>query len=134
VRITGPYITLVTIPFTRPELWAWGERTGLHATGLPIVSHAFSPGTITMHAQLSVVGSSPGFILANQGHQDLLAGDVVTMPLSYEGGRMAIPTGPGLWSELDRARLDEYGASFQRHGSASAHSGQADQMTTVPSP
>jgi L-alanine-DL-glutamate epimerase-like enolase superfamily enzyme len=86
-----------------------------------------------MHAQLSVMGSSPGFILANQGHQDLLAGDVVTTPLSYQGGRMAIPTGPGLGLELDRTRLDEYHEAYERQGFASAHAGQAaDQMMTVP--
>lgn len=28
-RITGLGVTLVTMPFTRPESWAWHERTGL---------------------------------------------------------------------------------------------------------
>jgi L-alanine-DL-glutamate epimerase-like enolase superfamily enzyme len=103
------------------------------AAGLPIVNHAFSPTTITMHAQLSVMGSSPGFILANQGHQDLLAGDVVTTPLEYPDGRMNIPSGPGLGLELDRGRLAEYHELFEQQGFASAHAGQApDQMITVP--
>ena len=115
---------LMTDPHQEGGILAFKKAAAIaHAAGLPIVNHAFSPGTITMHAQLSVMGSSPGFILANQGHQDLLAGDVVTTPLSYEGGRMAIPSGPGLGLDLDRGRLEEYGALFHRQGFASAHAG-----------
>jgi L-alanine-DL-glutamate epimerase-like enolase superfamily enzyme len=125
---------LMTDPHQEGGVLAFKKAAAIaHAAGLPIVNHAFSPTTITMHAQLSVMGSSPGFILANQGHQDLLAGDVVTTPLSYANGRMAIPTGPGLGLELDRARMDEYHDVFARSGFASAHAGQAlDQMLTVP--
>lgn len=103
------------------------------AAGLPIVNHAFSPTTITMHAQLAVIGSSPNFILAGQGHQDLLADDVVTTPLSYEGGRMRVPTGPGLGVELDREKLERYHNAFLEQGFASAHADQRPgQMLNVP--
>ncbi len=103
------------------------------AAGLPIVNHAFSPTTITMHAQLSVIGSGPNFILAGQGHQDLLADDVVTAPLSYDQGRMQVPTGPGLGVELDRDKLERYHQSFLEQGFASAHADQRpDQMINVP--
>lgn len=126
---------VMTDPHQEGGILAFKKAAAIaHAAGLPVVNHAFSPTTITMHAQLSVMGSSPGFILANQGHQDLLAGDVVTTPLSYAGGRMTVPSGPGLGLELDRARLAEYHALFQRQGFASAHAGQgADQMISVPS-
>jgi L-alanine-DL-glutamate epimerase-like enolase superfamily enzyme len=125
---------IMTDPHQEGGILAFKKAAALaHAAGLPIVNHAFSPATITMHAQLSVMGSTPGFILANQGHQDLLAGDVVTTPLDYADGRMRIPTGPGLGLELDRARLEEYHDLFERQGFASAHAGQApDQMITVP--
>jgi L-alanine-DL-glutamate epimerase-like enolase superfamily enzyme len=125
---------IMTDPHQEGGILAFKKAAALaHAAGLPIVNHAFSPTTITMHAQLSVMGSSPGFILANQGHQDLLAGDVVTMPLGYTGGRMVIPSGPGLGLELDRGRLAEYHELFEQQGFASAHAGQApDQMITVP--
>lgn len=103
------------------------------AAGLPIVNHAFSPTTITMHAQLAVIGSSPNFILAGQGHQDLLADDVVTRPLSYEGGRMAVPSGPGLGVELDHDKLELYHRAFLEQGFASAHADQRPtQMLSVP--
>jgi L-alanine-DL-glutamate epimerase-like enolase superfamily enzyme len=125
---------LMTDPHQEGGILAFKKAAALaHAAGLPIVNHAFSPATITMHAQLSVMGSTPGFILANQGHQDLLAGDVVTTPLDYANGRMKIPTGPGLGLELDRARLEEYHDLFEQQGFASAHAGQASgQMITVP--
>jgi L-alanine-DL-glutamate epimerase-like enolase superfamily enzyme len=125
---------LMTDPHQEGGILAFKKAAAMaHAAGLPIVNHAFSPTTITMHAQLSVIGSTPGFILANQGHQDLLAGDVVTVPLEYTNGRMTIPMGPGLGLELDRARLAEYHALFEQQGFASAHAGQSrDQMVTVP--
>lgn len=125
---------LMTDPHQEGGILAFKKAAAIaHAAGLPIVNHAFSPTTITMHAQLSVMGSSPGFILANQGHQDLLAGDVVTTPLGYANGRMAVPSGPGLGLELDRARLAEYHARYEATGFASAHAGQTtDQMITVP--
>jgi L-alanine-DL-glutamate epimerase-like enolase superfamily enzyme len=103
------------------------------AAGLPIANHAFSPSTITMHAQLAVIGSSPRFILAGQGHQDLLEDDVVTVPLSYEGGRMRVPVGLGLGVELDREKLDRYHRVFLERGFASAHAEQRPgQMISVP--
>jgi glucarate dehydratase len=125
---------LMTDPHQEGGILAFKKAACIaHAAGLPMVNHAFSPATITMHAQLSVMGSTPGFILANQGHQDLLSGDVVTKPLDYANGRMKIPTGPGLGLELDRARLEEYHDLFEREGFASAHAGQTtDQMITVP--
>jgi L-alanine-DL-glutamate epimerase and related enzymes of enolase superfamily len=125
---------LMTDPHQEGGILAFKKAACIaHAAGLPMVNHAFSPATITMHAQLSVMGSTPGFILANQGHQDLLSGDVVTRPLDYANGRMKIPTGPGLGLELDRARLEEYHDLFEREGFASAHAGQTtDQMITVP--
>lgn len=130
----GACDVVMTDPHQEGGILAFKKAAAIaHAAGLPIVNHAFSPTTITMHAQLSVMGSTPGFVLANQGHQDLLAGDVVTTPLRYDGGRMAVPTGPGLGLELDVARLAEYHAQFERLGYASAHAGQApQQMITVP--
>jgi len=130
----GACDVLMTDPHQEGGILAFKKAAALaEAAGLPIVNHAFSPATITMHAQLSVVGSSPNFILACQGHQDLLAGDVVTAPLSYEGGRMRVPTGPGLGLELDRDRLAEYHDIFEREGFASAHAKQAPgQMISVP--
>lgn len=130
----GACDVLMTDPHQEGGILAFKKAAALaEAAGLPIVNHAFSPATITMHAQLSVAGSSPNFFLACQGHQDLLAGDVVTTPLSYEGGRMRVPTGPGLGLELDRERLAEYHALFEREGFAPAHAQQAPgQMISVP--
>lgn len=126
----GACDVLMTDPHQEGGILAFKKAAALaEAAGLPIVNHAFSPATITMHAQLSVAGSSPNFFLAGQGHQDLLAGDVVTTPLRYDNGRMRIPTGPGLGLELDRGKLAEYHALFEREGFASAHANQSPGQT-----
>jgi L-alanine-DL-glutamate epimerase-like enolase superfamily enzyme len=115
-------------------VWAFKKAAALaEAAGLPIVNHAFSPATITMHAQLGVACSSPNFFLGCQGHQDLLPDDVVTTPLSYEGGIMRVPTGPGLGLELDREKLEKGAALFEAQGFAAAHANQSTgQMISVP--
>jgi L-alanine-DL-glutamate epimerase-like enolase superfamily enzyme len=121
---------IMTDPHQEGGILAFKKAAAIaQAAGLPIVNHAFSPTTITMHAQLAVMGSSPNFILASQGHQDLLGGDVVTTPLEYTGGRMKIPRGPGLGLELDRGRLEEYRELFNERGYASALS---DRVMTFP--
>ena len=130
----GACDVLMTDPHQEGGVWAFKKAAALaEAAGLPIVNHAFSPATITMHAQLAVACSSPNFILGCQGHQDLLPDDVVTEPLSYEGGIMRVPSGPGLGLTLDRAKLARGAALFQAQGFASAHANQArGQMIAVP--
>jgi L-alanine-DL-glutamate epimerase-like enolase superfamily enzyme len=130
----GACDVLMTDPHQEGGVWAFKKAAALaEAAGLPIVNHAFSPATITMHAQLAVICSSPNFFLACQGHQDLLLDDVVTTPLSYDGGFMRVPEGPGLGLELDREKLARFAAVFDERGFASAHANQAPgQMLVVP--
>jgi L-alanine-DL-glutamate epimerase-like enolase superfamily enzyme len=95
----------VTIPFTRPELWAWADRTGFTSAVLEVHTDRGIDG---LGEAVVVLGPTPAIL-------------------------MAIPTGPGLGLELDRTRLDEYHAAYERQGFASAHAGQgANQMMNVP--
>jgi L-alanine-DL-glutamate epimerase-like enolase superfamily enzyme len=88
---------------------------------LPFVVHAFNATTISLLADLHVLSTSTAPILAQQGHPDFLADDYVTEPISYDGGRMQVPSKPGIGVDVDRDKLSEYHARFEREGMASIY-------------
>jgi L-alanine-DL-glutamate epimerase-like enolase superfamily enzyme len=89
--------------------------------GLPFVIHAFNATTISLLADVHVLSTSTAPILAQQGHPDFLADDYVVEPISYAGGRMQVPTRPGIGAEVDRDKVSEYHARFQQDGMASIY-------------
>ena len=88
---------------------------------LPFVVHAFNATTISLLAGLHVMTTSTAPILAQQGHPDFLADDYVTEPISYAGGRMELPMGPGIGVEIDPDKLSTYAARFEEEGMASIY-------------
>jgi L-alanine-DL-glutamate epimerase-like enolase superfamily enzyme len=88
---------------------------------LPFVVHAFNATTISLLADLHVMSTSTAPILAQQGHPDFLADDYVTEPISYAGGMMQVPTGPGIGVEIDPDKLSKYHARFEEEGMASIY-------------
>ena len=89
--------------------------------GLPFVVHAFNATSISLLADLHVLSTSTAPILAQQGHPDFLADDYVVEPISYEGGRMLVPAGPGIGVEIDPVKLKRYNQVFQEQGMASIY-------------
>lgn len=89
--------------------------------GLPFVVHAFNATTISLLADLHVMSTSTAPILAQQGHPDFLADDYVVDPISYEGGRMQVPTAAGIGAEVDPDKRSEYHARFEQEGMASIY-------------
>ena len=45
---------------------------------------------------------------ANESAYHRLANDVLAQPLEVAGGMMAVPEGPGLGVEVDRAKVDRF--------------------------
>jgi len=88
---------------------------------LPFVVHAFNATSISLLADLHVLSTSTAPILAQQGHPDFLADDYVVTPISYEGGVMRVPSGPGIGVELDPDKVKEYHATFEAEGMASIY-------------
>src|SRR5262249_26986710 len=75
---------------------------------LPFVVHAFNATTISLLADLHLLSTSTAPILAQQGHPDFLADDYVVEPISYAGGRMQVPTAPGIGADVDRDKVRDY--------------------------
>jgi glucarate dehydratase len=59
----------------------------------------------------------PNLTFAADAHYHHLTDDVIEGgPMKYEGGALAVPTGPGLGVRLDRDKLAEYHELFERLG------------------
>jgi len=102
--------------------------------GLAFVNHAFNVTTITMASHLHVLASSAVCTLALQGHPDYLADDYVTAPLSYDGGKLVVPPGPGLGIEIDDEKVAAYHRAFEESGQAVSYGDAAEgRIRTIPS-
>jgi len=59
----------------------------------------------------------PNLSFAADAHYHHLTDDVIVGgPMKYEGGRLAVPTGPGLGVRLDRDKMARYHELFLRLG------------------
>jgi L-Ala-D/L-Glu epimerase len=77
------------------------------AAGKSCVTGTWAELGIGTIASAHVVGSSANFPFANDTHYPLQAGDILQAPLRFEGGRLRVPTGPGLGVVLDEAKVEE---------------------------
>lgn len=75
------------------------------AAGIPITLHSGAELGISMAANLHLAQSLLNVTCAIDAQYPNQGGDVVRQALSYEGGHMKAPAGPGLGVELDRQRL-----------------------------
>ncbi len=80
--------------------------------GLPLNRHAQMESEISTHAALQAMAAIPNLTLGNQLMSQLLAESLVSTPLEFAGGRVAVPSGPGLGFELDE---DAVARAHERH-------------------
>lgn len=84
--------------------------------GLPVLKHSLGELGVAAYAGLHVIAATPNFLHANQGYGALLADDVLagmdTLP--YQGGALAVPTGPGIGVELDAERVAKYAEQYAK--------------------
>ena len=84
--------------------------------GVPIVKHAFADLGVTTIATTHVLGTLPSPQLGHQQFATFLVHDLLSEPLDFVEGALAVPTGPGLGIELDRDALAFYGGVFEQYG------------------
>ena len=90
-------------------LWACkliGEWSAV--AGVKCVFHCAHDFGLKTAAMLHVVASSPNFPLANDCTYYGLVDDIITKPFEIKGGRIAVPTGPGLGVTVDMEKLRRY--------------------------
>ena len=85
------------------------------AAGLPVITHTFGELGVATAAVLQLHAAHRNFVHANQTYYWNLADDVIAGgPLPFEGPFLQVPSGPGLGVELDRDRLAEHAARYER--------------------
>ena len=100
-------------------LWRLRELAGItNAHGLPFNRHANMESAISTYAALQVMAAVPNLTGGNQAMHQLLAEPLVLDPPDLAGGRVAVPTGPGLGFELD---LDAVERAHERYSSQGAY-------------
>jgi len=83
-------------------LWRWRQMAYLaESHGIPINRHACVESAISTFAALHVMACLPNLTLGNQVMHHLLADQLVTTPIEFTEGQVAVPTAPGLGFELD---------------------------------
>ena len=94
-------------------LWRWRQLAYLaEACGIPMNRHACVESAISTFAGLQVMATLPNQTLGSQVMHHLLAEQLVTTPIEMTGGRVAVPTAPGLGFEID---LDAVARAHERH-------------------
>lgn len=88
----------------------------------PVVKHSFGDLGVSTIAAAHVLATCPNASLAHQTHYQLLAADVVTGgPPAFECGSLALPDGPGIGTDLDPERVEEYAELYLREGELSPY-------------
>lgn len=84
--------------------------------GVPIVKHAFADLGITTIATSHILGTLPSPQLGHQQFATILAHDLLSEPLDFIDGSLAVPTGPGLGIELDYEAVEFYEGVYRDFG------------------
>jgi L-alanine-DL-glutamate epimerase-like enolase superfamily enzyme len=98
-------------------LWRMRQLAYLtNAHGLPLNRHACMESAISTFATLQVMAAIPNLTLGNQVMHQLLADPLVVEPPRLAGGRVGVPSGPGLGFELDLDAVERAHEHYRTHG------------------
>jgi len=114
--------TAVDVVLLDTTFWG-GIRPCLKAAGvcetfqLGIAVHSSGELGVQLATMLHLGAVLPNLAFAADAHYHHLVDDVIAGgPMRYEGGSLAVPTGPGLGVSLDREKLLRYHEEFRRLG------------------
>jgi glucarate dehydratase len=114
--------TAVDVILLDTTFWG-GIRPCVKAAGicetfqLGVAVHSSGELGIQLASMLHMGAVVPNLSFAADAHYHHLVDDVIVGgPLRYEGGTIAVPTGPGLGVRLDREKLGLYHELFRRLG------------------
>ncbi|HEX7317281.1 MAG TPA: enolase C-terminal domain-like protein [Pyrinomonadaceae bacterium] len=84
---------------------------------LGVAVHSSGELGIQLATMLHLGAVIPNLSFAADAHYHHLTDDIIEGgPFKYEGGSIAVPTGPGLGVKLDREKLNEYAELYKRLG------------------
>ncbi|MGH3734541.1 MAG: enolase C-terminal domain-like protein [Micromonosporaceae bacterium] len=98
-----------------------------------VVKHSLGELGIATYAAAHVIGSTGNFLYPSQCYLPLLADDVLTGGVAaLTGGRLALPTGPGLGVTLDPERVARYADLYHREGAEFSFTGSQTATPHLP--
>ncbi len=98
-------------------LWRWRQLAYLaESYGIPMNRHACPESAISTFAALQVMGAVPNQTLGSQVMHHLVTEQLVTTPIENRGGRVTVPTGPGLGFEIDLDAVERARERYERTG------------------
>jgi glucarate dehydratase len=115
--------TAVDVILLDTTFWG-GIRACVKAAGIcetfqiGVAVHSSGELGIQLASMLHLGAVIPNLTFAADAHYHQLADDIIEGgPLRYEGGAIAVPTGPGLGVKLNRDKVGEYSELYKRLGS-----------------
>ncbi len=122
----------VDIPLADPHFWTLRGSVRVaqlcHEWGLTWGSHSNNHFDVSLAMFTHVAAAAPGRITAIDTHWIWQDGQRLTRrPFPIEGGRIAVPTTPGLGVELDMAEVEKAHAVYQGMGLGARNDAQAMQ-------
>jgi L-alanine-DL-glutamate epimerase-like enolase superfamily enzyme len=98
-------------------LWRWRQMAYLaESYGIPMNRHACPESAVSTFAALQVMCCLPNQTLGNQVMHHLLTEQLVTTPIAIAGGRVTVPTEPGLGFEIDPDAVERARERYERRG------------------
>lgn len=88
-----------------------------NAFQLGIAVHSSGELGIQLATMLHLGAVLPNLVFTADAHYHHLMDDIIAGgPMTYSGGAISVPDGPGLGVELDRDKLQQYAAFYKEHG------------------
>ncbi|HRP47888.1 MAG TPA: mandelate racemase/muconate lactonizing enzyme family protein [Trueperaceae bacterium] len=78
------------------------------AAAIPVGLHSGGELGLSMAAMLHLAASTPNMLYAIDNQYLHNSDDIITCPLTVEGGSFSVPEAPGLGVEVDEAKLEQY--------------------------
>lgn len=123
---------IITDPHQLGGMRAFRDAASMcEAARIPLVKHSFGDLGITTAATLHVLGGLHGPELAHQTHLTILEHDLLSEPFEFFGGRLPVPTAPGIGVSLDREALAHYEELYERIGELDGY-GPLDAPSPIP--
>ena len=122
----------VDIPLADPHFWTMQGSVRVaqlcQMWGLTWGSHSNNHFDVSLAMFTHVAAAAPGKVTAIDTHWIWQDGQRITRdPLRIEGGRITVPTRPGLGVALDMAEVDKAHRLYQQHGLGARDDGAAMQ-------
>jgi glucarate dehydratase len=96
-------------PHEAGGLWQCVKAAAVaESVGIPVTLHSGGELGMSQAAYLHLAASIPNMSISIDTEHDYLGDDVIAPGSAIEGGRLAVPTGPGLGVEVNPAQLERY--------------------------